>query len=225
MRIIYIDKDYMCHISDGKGLRPIENDFFDGKVDEFIEGYRFIPEGETWVRDDGMEFTGQMISPVKDYGELERVQRTDEMVALGMLGIIGVEPPSVTAQEISEAIDSVVEFIPDDKLENIAILFKVWSGGGVKYAIDTIVRYANALYRCLQAHTSQEDWTPAAASSLWVRTANPLDEYPEWIQPTGAHNAYKKGDKVTFSVKRYISKIDSNIWSPDVYPQGWEEIK
>ena len=51
------------------------------------------------------------------------------------------------------------------------------------------------------------------------------EEWPEWIQPTGAHNAYAKGTKVTFNGKRYTSKIAANVWAPDVYPAGWEEVK
>lgn len=52
----------------------------------------------------------------------------------------------------------------------------------------------------------------------------PTDEYPEFVQPTGAHDAYKTGDKITYNGKHYISKIDGNVWSPDAYPQGWEEV-
>lgn len=51
-----------------------------------------------------------------------------------------------------------------------------------------------------------------------------VEEYPEYVQPTGAHDAYKKGDKVTLNGKRYVSLIDGNNWSPSVYPQGWEEV-
>lgn len=68
MKKIYIDSDYRCHISAPKGsFREVETDFFYGKCDTFIEGYRYIPAGESWTRDDGETFTGEMIAPAVDY--------------------------------------------------------------------------------------------------------------------------------------------------------------
>ena len=72
---IYIDNDYKCHVSAADGRRAIETDAFDGKCEEWIESYRFVPEGETWTREDGEEFTGaEMISPWKDLGEAYAAQ-------------------------------------------------------------------------------------------------------------------------------------------------------
>ncbi len=71
---IYIDSDYKCHVYPGEGLREIETEAFDGKCDEFIEGYRFVPAGEEWTRSDGMTFVGEMVSPWKDYRELMMAQ-------------------------------------------------------------------------------------------------------------------------------------------------------
>ena len=79
---IYIDDDFRCHSSDDGTLRPVETDFFDGKCAEFIEGYRFVPSGETWTREDGIQFTGEMISPWKDYSALAQLQAVyDRMLA------------------------------------------------------------------------------------------------------------------------------------------------
>lgn len=96
-----------------------------------------------------------------------------------------------------------------------------WSLGlavvpGVVYVHDDL------LWRCVQGHTTQSDWQPGAegTGALWVRVWE--DEWPEWVQPTGAHDAYNTGDKVTFQGGRYISAIDNNVWSPVAYPQGWE---
>lgn len=77
------------------------------------------------------------------------------------------------------------------------------------------------LYRCFQAHKAQADWRPdlLGVGALWGRFYE--EEWPEWVQPTGAHDAYQKGDKVTFEGGRYISAIDNNVWSPTAYPQGW----
>ena len=71
---IYLDEDFRCHASGGEGLREVETDFFDGKCPEFIAGYRFIPAGESWTREDGTVFTGEMATPVRDYAGLEEIQ-------------------------------------------------------------------------------------------------------------------------------------------------------
>ena len=75
---IYIDSDYKCHLADDGTMTAVETDFFDGKCDAFIEGYRFVPFGESWTRSDGEVFTGEMIAPWKDYSELDAAQRTYE---------------------------------------------------------------------------------------------------------------------------------------------------
>lgn len=98
-------------------------------------------------------------------------------------------------------------------------LFPPWSVGKA-YATGDRVQYEGTLYKCVQAHTSQADWTPPVTPALW--TAVSLDEYPTWVQPTGAHDAYSKGDKVTHNGKRWTSDVDNNTWEPGVY--GWAEV-
>ena len=71
---IYIDSDYKCHTSPADGLTAIETDAFDGKCSRYIEGYRFVPKGETWTREDGVEFTGEMVAPWRDYSILAELQ-------------------------------------------------------------------------------------------------------------------------------------------------------
>ena len=78
MRTIYIDSDFKCHVTNDGTMTAVETDYFDGKCDAFIEGYRFVPDGESWTREDGAEFQGEMISPWKDYSELDAVQREYE---------------------------------------------------------------------------------------------------------------------------------------------------
>ena len=72
--IIYIDGDFKCHVSAAEGRRAVETDFFDGKCPEWIESYRFVPEGETWVKENGEMFRGEMVSPWKDLGEAYAAQ-------------------------------------------------------------------------------------------------------------------------------------------------------
>ena len=106
-----------------------------------------------------------------------------------------------------------------DALEGIE-LFDEWATD-TDYAVDKRVRYNGILYKCLQAHTSQDTWTPTDAPSLWARVDDPAIEYPEWIQPEST-NPYMKGDKVTHLGKRWISNVDNNVWEPSVY--GWSEV-
>ena len=78
MRTIYIDSEFKCHVSSDGTLTAVETDFFDGKCDAFVEGYRFVPEGESWTRSDGFVFHGEMIAPWKDFNELDEAQREYE---------------------------------------------------------------------------------------------------------------------------------------------------
>lgn len=95
---IYIDSDYKCHTSPGKGLTAVETDFFDGKCRQYIEGYRFVPAGESWTREDGQVFTGEMIAPAEDIRLLEAAQaayeeaRAENADALAALEVLGVSP-------------------------------------------------------------------------------------------------------------------------------------
>ena len=81
---IYIDSDYKCHALPGEGLREFDVSFFDGKCDTFIEGYRYVPSGETWVREDGEKFKGEMIAPWKPYDQLYKAQLEYEVEQLKM---------------------------------------------------------------------------------------------------------------------------------------------
>ena len=89
------------------------------------------------------------------------------------------------------------------------------------YVVGERLQYNGVLYRVAQAHTSQADWTPDITPALFVVVS--LDEWPEFVQPTGVHDAYNKGDKVMFNGKHYISLIDANVYSPAAYPAGWQE--
>lgn len=78
MKTIYIDSEFKCHVSPSSGYTSVETDAFDGKCDAYIEGYRFIPAGQTWTRADGVVFTGEMIAPWKPWAELDAAQREYE---------------------------------------------------------------------------------------------------------------------------------------------------
>lgn len=102
-----------------------------------------------------------------------------------------------------------------------AELFAEWAYP-IAYKTGQIRRFGGVLYKCIQDHTSQADWTPDTASSLWSLTADPAEEWPDWAQPVGAHDAYSSGAKVAHNGKHWVSTVDSNVWEPGVY--GWEEV-
>ena len=78
MKTIYIDSDFKCRTVGDDALTAVETDFFDGKCDAFVEGYRFVPEGESWTREDGTVFRGEMIAPWRPWQELDAAQREYE---------------------------------------------------------------------------------------------------------------------------------------------------
>ena len=111
----------------------------------------------------------------------------------------------------------------EDALEGIE-LFPLWAAD-TAYAPGVRVRYKEKLYRCEQAHASQEGWEPPAVPALWTEVAKP-GEIPVWRQPTGAQDAYMTGDKVHYPDADgpvYVSLVDNNVWSPDT-PGMWEVV-
>lgn len=78
MKTIYLDSDYKCHLTDDGTMTAVETDVFDGKCDTYIEGYRYVPTGSVWTREDGVTFTGEMISPATDWQELDEAQAVYE---------------------------------------------------------------------------------------------------------------------------------------------------
>ena len=124
------------------------------------------------------------------------------------------------AKQLRQLIEQLAVTLGDETALTGVELFPMWAIGRA-YAVDDRVQHGGTLYRCIQAHTSQSDWTPSAAVSLWTRIADPTQEWPEWIQPAGAHDAYAKGAKVSHNGKHYVSTAPDNVWEPGVY--GWEE--
>lgn len=126
------------------------------------------------------------------------------------------------ARAFRAALDHALNFIPEEDEDTMAALFLPWKVG-FSYSIGDKVQYNTKVYKCVQAHTSQADWTPDITPALWTHTST--EEWPQWIQPTGAQDAYNIGDKVTYQEHHYISTIDGNVWAPDAYPAGWEFVE
>ena len=123
------------------------------------------------------------------------------------------------AKQLRALIEALSASLSDETALTGVELFPPWSVGKA-YATGDRVQHEGTLYKCVQGHTSQADWTPPVTPALW--TAVSLDKYPAWAQPTGAHDAYSKGDKVTHSGKHWASDVDNNTWEPGVY--GWTEV-
>ena len=127
--------------------------------------------------------------------------------------------------KIREMIEKASVSLADDDAANAVELFPVWQTD-TAYALNVRVRYGDKLYKCVQAHTSQAEWTPDATPALWTEVAKP-GEIPVWKQPTGAQDAYNKGDKVHYPTAEdpvYESRIDANVYSPEAYPAGWKQL-
>lgn len=117
-------------------------------------------------------------------------------------------------------IDEIIGKVGDDAA---AILFDAWVADHA-YKLNDRASYNGLVYRCVQSHTSQADWTPDVVPALWTRIkADPDPSEPEeWVQPTGAQDAYALGDKVKHNGKVWVSDVDANVWEPSVY--GWSEV-
>lgn len=120
---------------------------------------------------------------------------------------------------------SVLSYATDEQAFIMRYLYPEWSGESVSYKKNDRFMYQDKFYKVLQNHTSQADWTPDTAISLYVEIADPIEEWPEFKQPTGAHDAYAKDAKVTFEGKHYRSLIDANVYSPTAYPAGWSLVE
>ena len=120
-------------------------------------------------------------------------------------------------KQLRQLIEQLAVTLDDETALTGVELFPAWVIGKA-YAVNDRTQYNGTLYKCIQAHTSQSDWMPSATPALWKTVS--VDEYPEWVQPTGAHDAYNIGDKVTYNGQHYICTSNANVYAPDVY--GWQ---
>ena len=126
------------------------------------------------------------------------------------------------ARELRALIEKAVQSLDDKDALECVCLYEKWRGDGVQYTAGQRVQDDGILYTVLQAHTSQPDWKPADAPSLFAKVLIPDPTViPEWEQPEST-NPYAKGDKVTHNGKTWASDIDGNVWEPGVY--GWTEV-
>lgn len=134
------------------------------------------------------------------------------------------------AEQFRKALQMFANSLDDEKALEVATVFDAWTenkaytvGDFVTYGINSVGD--PQLYKVVQDHTSQADWLPGQAPSLYIAIGLDKDGYPIWAQPTGAHDAYNAGDIVNYNGTLYKSLIDGNVYSPEAYPTGWEVVE
>mgnify|MGYP002515748325 CR=1 FL=1 len=129
----------------------------------------------------------------------------------------------IEAQAFIDAFVKLRGLATDEMSLQVPNLYPVWKVG-VGYTAGERVLFNEILYKVLLGHTSQEDWNPEVAPSLFAKVLIPDDNViPEWEQPDST-NTYKKGDKVTHNGKVWVSTVDNNSWEPGVANTTWEEV-
>lgn len=134
------------------------------------------------------------------------------------------------AEQFRKALQMFAASLTDEQAMEVATIYDPWVSGK-SYSVGDFVTYGEngvgdpQLYKVVQAHISQADWTPDTAASLFVAIGLDDNGYPVWSQPTGAHDAYNTGDIVDYNGTLYRSLIDGNVYSPESYPAGWEIYK
>lgn len=131
------------------------------------------------------------------------------------------------AEQLRKAIQMFAATLTDEQAMQIACVYDVYQVNK-SYKVDDLFTYGTnsvgdpQLYRVVQAHTSQADWTPNTTPALYTPIGLDDSGYDIWSKPTGAHDAYNIGDIVNYNGTLYKSVINGNVWSPDEYPAGWE---
>lgn len=130
------------------------------------------------------------------------------------------------AEQFRKAVQMFAASLGDDQALEIATIYDPWKEGKV-YAVGDFLTYGTnsvgdpQLYKAVQAHTSQANWTPDATASMYSAVGLDDSGHPVWAAPTGAHDAYNTGDIVNYNGTLYQSLIDGNVHSPEAYPDGW----
>lgn len=125
--------------------------------------------------------------------------------------------PEDARQKVMEMV--LASELSADEITAILSIYRTWVVGE-SLEVDDLRTYDGNLYKVNQAHTTQAGWTPDNTPVLFTNVA-PAGVIPDWVQPTGGHDAYNTGDQVQFEGAVYESLINANVWSPTAYPAGW----
>ena len=177
-----------------------------------------------YTADDEFAIARQCISKVSDYMAYNTYVEKCKEIASTVLGMEFTPDYNPTLAEILTQLKALlqpsVEELDDEVAVKVPSLFEPWKPD------ETVVagtrRYfkgTGLVYECVIGHKTQSDWTPDVTPNLWKVIS--LEEWPLWIRPTGAHDAYKKDDPVSWKDKHWLSDYDGNTWEPGVF--GWRE--
>lgn len=198
-----------------------------GEVFKIYQGYTKLKEcGKIYdvivEQEEGSPVTGEAVKVVLFRpSDLEkRVEEVEKKLEQG-----GSDPELQAAAMVVTRFQA--QALPDELALEAKAIYPAWDGNGVKYAKDHKVLYKDVLYKCLTEHTSQSDWAPDAAPSLWAKVLIPDPEViPDWEQPLST-NGYKKGDRVKHKNKTWESLVDNNVWEPGAVGTEslWKEVQ
>lgn len=169
----------------------------------------------------------------------EQMARLEKVKKVETVGLLAVEqyvmegtrteasPSMVEQLQKEDAREMMLKYVRIDEvsaeeLEQMKSMFKIYEVDAY-YTVGEVVNYEGEPYKVIQAHTSQSDWVPNTTPALYTKVVPP-GVIPQWVQPTGAHDAYALGAKVLFNGKVYESLISANTYSPTAYPAGWKLI-
>lgn len=132
-------------------------------------------------------------------------------------------------EQFGKALQMFAQSLGDEMAMEVACVYPPYVVGKAYKANEMFTYGVNGvgdvqLYRVVQDHTSQADWTPDVTAALYTPIGLNEQGYPVWAQPTGGHDAYNIGDIVDYNGTLYKSLIDGNVHSPEAYPQGWELV-
>ena len=166
---------------------------------------------------------------VNDYFTYVVIDKTDEQIQAEKVSESEGRKQEIIQADIVVKAETEAQLADDETSLDNQPLFPMWSGDGNEYALDYKVQDFTvdnelALYKVVQAHTSQPNWNPANVPALFTRIQ--LDVVLEWVQPTGAQDAYNIGDQVWFGVETdvYESTVDANVFAPLVVAGQWQLI-
>lgn len=193
------------------GLRlEVYNDNFVGLIADFS----FVDDSDYFYSsnnvEDAMEYFNLYVDP-----KTARLKRNDPNQKI--VDNLGLD--SANVEDFQTQLKAMTDKLADEDIVDFVLLFAEWDSSKT-YNTGDRIRYNGVLYKCLQSHTAQEDWTPTDASSLWAQVLTG-PSVSEWVQPDST-NAYMKGDTVIHNGIVYESVIDNNVWEPGV--QGTESL-
>ena len=204
--IVYIDNDYKCHVENDGTMTAVQVDFFDGKCKEYVEGYRFIPEGQTWTREDGAVFRGEMRTPLKPMNDLSTAQQEYEQKKNQDLATIGAKQVYLLAISSDKA--------PDAEAGIFAEGTEKWTPGETYNQYD-LFQHNGAMGYVKQTHTALEIYPPFSVGTEALYGARPAPD-EEGIYPYVYNMAAAVGMKVREDgiVYQCIQAIGDMLYPP-----------